>query len=145
VKVPKKTCPTCGAKMVEYRHAFSKGIAVGLLRLYYIDGPTKLGALELTYNQRCNFQKARYWELAEIVSDPENGTVNSHWQITDLGRRFVEGDAKINRSVWTYRADRVRFEGKLVSFKDFHDGYKKRPDYAREARPHSDPYQPDLL
>ena len=130
----KKHCPYCDAPMVEYPHVLSKGLARCLYRLAQAGGgPIHLDELKLTYNQRCNFQKLRYWDLVE-KSDPENPK-GGRWNLTPLGWQFVKGEIEISRKVWSYRAKFSRFEGPTIRIQDVADGWKYRPDYAGEAEP----------
>ena len=59
-----KICTSCGAKMVAYRHKLNTGMVTSLQKLLNVGGSAHLNALQLDYNQRCNFQKLRYWGLA---------------------------------------------------------------------------------
>jgi hypothetical protein len=129
-------CEHCGAKVVEYKHGLSKGLIVSLVTFAQHGEVGKLSELELSYSQRCNFQKMRYWELVEKVGDPDGkgGT----WRLTDQGKRFLSGAVGLPKYVWTYRAKVRRYEGAEVSVGDVFKGewrYKYRPEYAREAQP----------
>lgn len=136
-KEPKKLCPHCGASMVEYRHTFNEALAEGLFRLYQAGTPVNLKTLELDRNQWDNFQKLRYWDLVEKFINDEGNRVGGTWLVTPHGKDFVEGHTTIQRNVFTYRGERVRYEGKTVFFKNNHPGqYKTRLEYADEAVPH---------
>ena len=132
-----KVCEHCKAKMVEYKHSFSKALATGLWRLYQAGGQVNIKDLGLTRNQWDNFQKLRYWGLV-AQSYRDGGTrMNGHWQITAAGTAFIEQGTGIQKSVWTYRGDTVRFEGSTVFFKDTHDlEYEQRESYAENAVAH---------
>ena len=121
--------------MVEYRHTFSNALAEGLWRLYRHGASVNIKHLNLTRNQWDNFQKLRYWGLVEKSRENDGQRIGGEWRITAAGRAFVLGQTEIQRCVWTYRGERVRYEGATVQFRNFHEGYKKRPDYAREAKP----------
>ena len=47
--------------------------------------------------------------------------------------------ARMRKKVWTYRGEFVRWDGGQVHITDVAGGWKYRPDYAREGRPHPDP------
>lgn len=134
----KETCPHCGASMVEYKHGLSKGLLIGLLRLFEKGRPVNLKFLQLSRNQWDNFQKLRYWGLVEKYrvknpnSDEQKGGV---WTITAAGIDFCTGKLAVPRYVWTYRGDAKRFDGVPVKIADVDEGYRKRLDYAREAVP----------
>jgi hypothetical protein len=133
----KATCPHCDAKMVEYKHSFSNALAIGLWRLYLANADVNIKNLQLTRNQWDNFQKLRYWGLVAPAYRTAGTRLNGVWKITDLGKAFVEKATSIQKSVWTYRGQPVRFEGDTVFFLDVHDtAYAKRPDYAASAIPH---------
>ncbi len=140
-----KQCPCCYAKMVEYKHSFSKAQAVGLGRLFNVGKPINIRLLDLTRNQWTNFQKLRYWGFVEKAKDDEGNRVGGVWQITAEGKAFVKGIVPTRKSVWTYRGKTVRTEGEFISFRDIHPGdYKQQGDYAREAEPHGEDGQLQL-
>ena len=118
--------------MVEYRHVFNKGLAHGLYELFAAGGgPTKLRDLRLTRTQWTNFQKLRYWGLVEKTR------TDGEWKITDKGTAFVTMGTPLQKWVWTYRGDAVRFEGDTCFFKSVHEPkYEKKPDYAANAVAH---------
>ncbi len=134
-------CPHCGAKMVEYTFLFNKALAVFLRRLYEAGGPVKTNDLGLTYSQRTNSQKLRYWDLAVPHVNEESKRKAGWWVITDAGRAFVRGEARIHRKVVMYRNERVRYEGEQIYIHDVIDGYEYRADYQEQARSqlHHDP------
>ncbi len=130
-------CETCGAKVVEYKHGLSKG----LVRTLYIIAkaeppgqPVAMADLKLTYSQRCNSQKLRYWYLIEKVGDPDGKGGN--WRVTHRGSEFLQGIVSVPQFVWTYHGEPLRYEGRYRYIEQVTDGWKWRPDYAREAIPH---------
>lgn len=132
-----KLCPHCGAKMVEYKHGLSKGILRGLYKLAARGGgPVNLNDLGLTYNQQSNFQKLRYWGLVEKV-DPlsEKG---GDWKITASGIAFMKCEQAQPKYAWSYRGDAVRHSTETVMFDEVTEGYKYRPEWARESVPVGD-------
>lgn len=131
--------------MVEYRHTFSAALAEGLFRLYRAGEAINIKQLGLTRNQWDNFQKLRYWDLVEKARDADGARIGGYWRITPTGASFVRGLSMVRRVVWTYRGERVRFDGDSVYFAQVHVGYKKRPDYAREAQPRGKGTQPGLF
>jgi len=102
-------CQHCDAKIVEYKHNLTPGLVSGLIELSKAGGgPINLKELGLTRNQWDNFQKMRYWGLVSKVGGDRTGV----WEITSLGRDFVEGRTSCKKSVWTYRGATVRTDGK---------------------------------
>lgn len=129
-------CDHCGAKVVEYKHGLSKGLVASLVTFAQRGDAMKLAEAGLTYPQRCNFQKLRYWELVEKVGDPagKGGT----WRLTEQGKKFLSGAVGLPHQVWTYRGRVRRYEGAEVTIRDVFKGewrYTYRPEYAREAQP----------
>jgi hypothetical protein len=133
-------CPHCEAKMVEYKHSFSKALAVGLGRLHFFaGGPINIKNLGLTRNQWDNFQKLRYWGLVGKATKEDGTRAGGEWVLTQKGFDFIQKGIGIPKSVWTYRGDPVRFEGDTCFYLDDHEPkYKRRTKYAEEALPHSD-------
>ena len=129
----KKICPCCGAKMIEYRFGFNKGLAVFLGKLFDAGGLAKTDDLGLTYSQRTNSQKLRYWGLAEPVINEESAIKRGWWQITNKGVAFLLGRTSIPKYAITYRGEVVRKEGDQITFKGVSDGYEYHADYANQA------------
>ncbi len=130
----KKICNHCGAKMIDYTFTFNKGLAAFLLRLYKIGKPCKTADLGLTYAQRTNSQKARYWGLAEPVLNEEGKIKRGWWEITVNGRQFVEGKLRIPRTVTTRRNVVVAAStDDLIGFLDAVDGYEYRKHFQDQA------------
>ena len=140
-----KTCDSCGAKMVDYRHKLNVGIVISLKKLYDVGGSAHLNALQLSYISRSNFQKLRYWGLVGR-REQESGV----WIISSYGRAFIEGKVTAPSHVWSYRGQPIDKDDKDITYVNFSDfvgnattqkekdllTYKKRPDYADDAEPH---------
>lgn len=127
-------CPCCGAKVVTYHHSFGKALAAFLLALYRAGGPAKTDDLGLTYAQRTNSQKLRYWGLAKPVLNEESKAKKGWWEITDEGRAFVEGKTIIRRTAHVCRNKVLRLDGSALHFSMVSDEYKYRGDFAAQAR-----------
>ena len=129
-------CPTCGSKMVEYKHGLSKGLSRSLYRISQSLGENNvfhIGECGLTYSQRENCRKLQYWGIIKkLEDDNEKG---GWWRLTKAGEAFITGRLACRKSVWTYRGKFVRYEGPSVLITDLTGGWKYRPDYAREAMP----------
>lgn len=135
-KKEKQYCPHCGASMNEHRHTISKALINGLRKLHAQRRRTNLKLLGLTRNEWDNFQKLRYWGLVyqvEVDGKRQNGV----WWLTQKGANFLSGAVAIPKHVWTYRGERVRYEGKVVFVGDVETTtYRKRKDYAADAKAH---------
>jgi hypothetical protein len=131
-------CEHCGAKVVEYKHNFSAGIANGLYQLYLARKPMLLTDLELTRYQWTNFQKLRYWNLVEQDKDPITRKATGAWKITGKGIDLIENpNSRIFKNAWTFRGQLTRYDGPEIAFSDVHEKfYKQRPEYAAEAVAH---------
>ena len=127
-----KRCPHCDAKMVEYRHVFNKGLAGSLYEIFIAGGgPISLRKLKLTRTQWTNFQKLRYWGLVSPTKE------DGEWVITQKGFDFIVKGETINKWVYTYRGEPVRFDGDICIFDEIHTPkYDKKLDYAANAVPH---------
>ncbi len=139
-------CPHCGAKMSEYCHSMSRSLARVIFRICQNLGPGRgfhVGSCQLTNPQINNLQKLRYWGLIGKAADAS--AKGGNWILTDHGLAFAQGRIQIRKKVWTYRGDFVRFDSREVYITDVAAGWKYRPEYARESRPHlDDPTQPEL-
>lgn len=127
-------CPICKAKTVKYRHSLQV-LVPALIKFYnatkttlYTGNPGKIG---LTINQHANWQKIRYWGLAERTKD------HGQWYLTIKGLQFLRGEVSVPIHAITYRGHVEGFEGPDVFIKDFPDSYVylQRKDYAMVAEP----------
>ena len=127
-------CPHCGAKMVLYPHSLSRT----LIRVLYIvvtrakDGLFTVKGSGMNRNQAGNLQKLRYWDF---ISRADLDGIGGVWHVTPKAVEFLSGNKPEFKKVWTYRGDVMSFDGKLVNVDEITDGWKYRPDYAREAVP----------
>jgi len=129
-------CPHCGAKMVEYRHRLNRGLVTVMRRLHAAGGRAKLADLDLTVSMWDNAQKLGYFGL--IAKTYINGRrVKGMWQLTDLGRRFLAGEASVREVVVTYRGKVQGFEGGEVGVADIDPltDYAQARNYAAESTP----------
>jgi len=126
-----KVCKCCGAKMVEYTHTFSRGLARSLWLMAGHASGVDISTLKMTHTMLANFQKLRYWGLVERVNkDSEKG---GEWKITELGSKFVKGDTVIFKKVTTYRANVKAFSGEQITFDEVSDGWLYRSEYKEQA------------
>lgn len=91
-------CPTCGQKIVNYKHNLNKTLVSCLWNLFQAGGCSRLDKLKLDNTQFTNFQKLRYFHL--VVSTGSH----SEWQITKEGNDFLKGLCKMPKYVITRNA-----------------------------------------
>lgn len=96
----KERCEHCGAAVVKYRHSLNAGMVKGLILLDQSGGSSLFKDLKLTFNQKNNFQKLRYWHLIE-----KKGSKKSEWSITAKGLGFLKGQVAVPKRVSTYRGN----------------------------------------
>lgn len=135
-------CGECGAKMVEYTFTFNKGICVFLRALYLAGGVAKTDTLGLTYSQRTNSQKVRYWDLAIPHINEESKKKAGWWQITDHGIKFLRGEVPIHKKVVMYRNERRRYEGEQILVTNVVDTWEYRSDYQEQVRSQGELFGP---
>lgn len=133
-----EVCEACGAKTVEYRHRLSEPLVKGLAKLEQAGGgPINLKELDLTWSQRDNFQKLRYFGLVLRCRREDGSRRNGVWEITGKGRMFLAGTIGVQHVAVTYRGETIRMEGEQVDATDvIGDLYQQREQWAREAVPH---------
>ena len=131
-------CPYCGAKMKDYSHNFNSTLVRCLVSVYELFGTeevfnyrdVKFAAFHKTDGScKDNFQKLQYW-----------GVVVKHrrgfWQVTELGKKFCEGEASIQRTVVTYRAHVKEFKGDMIFIDEAGGPSGTAETFAAEARAH---------
>jgi len=104
-------CHACGAKTVTYNHRFNNNLFVAL---HFIGKIRKKFFRardldkKLTFNQRTNFQKLKYWNLITQIEEKEI------WCLTPFGRSFLKGEEMINKKVSVYRNQVVKHYGPMI-------------------------------
>lgn len=132
----KKHCSECGAPMVEYKQGLCKGLAAGLRKALVASTENyvfHIGACGLSYSERENLRKLQYWNIISRV-DP-NSEKGGWWRITDIGLKFLSGDKRLPKYVWTYRGVVQRVSGKKIKITKITAGWKYQKDYAKESVP----------
>lgn len=133
-------CPTCGAKVMEYKHSLSKGLIRAFLKFakqasLTANGTVNLNDCDMNLTERTNFYKLRYWGLlnkADLTNDR-----GGEWRMYEKGWKFVKGEISVSKHAWSYRGEFTRFDDEQVFIMDVTDGWKYRPQYAREAQPYN--------
>ncbi len=130
----KGVCPHCGAKSVDYTFSFNTGLATFLGKLFDAGGTARTNDLNLTYSQRTNSQKLRYWALAVPYRNEEGRRKAGWWRITNRGKLFLIGLIQIPSKVVVCRNKIVAFTGPDILFSQVAAGYLCRQDYIYQAR-----------
>lgn len=91
-------CPTCGQKIVDYKHNLNRTLVSSLWILHKAGGRARLDTLNLDNTQFTNFQKLRYFNLVVATG------AHSEWQITKAGVEFLQARRSISKFVITRNA-----------------------------------------
>jgi hypothetical protein len=129
-------CPHCQAKMVEYKHSLSKQIVEVLYLFVKLGGVLDVVDLnsKMPYSKRCNFPKLQYWGLITKVKTEKKS--KGLWAITPRGKDFITGQIPIQKSVWTYRNNFMRFDGEFFSMEGLgYEPYRQKEDYVSDQKP----------
>jgi len=123
------TCPSCGQHAEIYPRNITESMADALFKLYKMDKlqPHKIffhydQELKLTNAQSADFSKFAHWKLirkkAQEETDDPNKKSSGYWAITDRGKRFVEGDFKIDEIAVLYNNELLGFLGEKITVHD---------------------------
>lgn len=120
-------CPTCGHKLVEYKHTMNKTLVSCLARLNAMGGRARLDKMNLNNTQFSNFQKLRYFGLAIPTNE------HNEWQITNNGVWFLQGKIQIYRFVITKNATTIRQSDELVYITEVKDCVQYKVNWQQQA------------
>lgn len=126
----KPRCHTCGATMVQYRHALSSQLVQALCALVEYGGEAYLPDLGLSHVQLCTFQKLKYWGF--VYQAKGNGV----WGATARARAFLNFEQPAPLVVWSYRGEFARVDPNTPYAYAQDVPYiagKTRAEYAQEA------------
>jgi hypothetical protein len=130
-----EVCECCGAKVVEYMHSLNKPMVESLLKLRVAGWKANIDKINLTSNQRNNFQKLQYWGLVEKYYEGGERKAGV-WKLTIKGGLFLDGEIGIQRHVITYRGKVRNYLGDEMNVSDFVDvSYWQKKDYIETSRP----------
>lgn len=129
-------CPSCGAKLRQYRFSLNRGLVDALRKIAEKwPGAASKAELGLTHSQYTNVQKLRYWALAEPISQThEQRHKGGTWRVTPVGIEFLRGAHRVRRFAVTLRGRVVAFDGELISAAQAEEGWRHRADYAAGAK-----------
>lgn len=120
-------CPTCGAKIVEYKHSINRTLVSCLHRLNSLGGRARLDKMQLDNTQFANFQKLRYFGLAVPTNE------HNEWQITNLGVWFLQGRIQVSRFVITKNAVVIRKSQEVVFINEVKDCVQYKTNWQAQA------------
>lgn len=120
-------CPTCGQKIVEYKHGLNKTLISCLWSLYRAGGLARLDKLRLDNTQFTNFQKLRYFRL--VISTGQH----NEWQITRDGVEFLQARKHVPKFVITRNARVIRQSDELVFVQEVKDCVEFRVSWQEQA------------
>lgn len=137
----KKACEKCGHTSTAYTHNLNRPMVNAFVAMVdeYLSTKDLVNVYalsNLTYNQKCNFQKLRYFGLVDFIG-------SKGWYPTDFGLEFYYGNRRVKTPVATM-ANRVlapdhpawqthAVTRRLVHISDYlEDFYKGRVEYQAE-------------
>lgn len=120
------------------RHTFSGGLANTLLKTaarFVVGEPFHLQQdLDLTHNEYANFQKLRYWSLAEKYTTTSGHHIGGKWVLTLRALRLIRGDEKIEEWVETFNNEVMERSGEKIGIADVIGTYTLPVEYAKAQR-----------
>lgn len=120
-------CPTCGQKVVSYKHNLNKTLVSCLRKLYMAGGHSRLDKLQLDNTQFTNFQKLRYFGLAFTTGQ------HGEWHITNTGRAFLAGRVQVSQHVITRNALVIQKSVEQVYIHDIKDCVSYKVEWQEQA------------
>jgi hypothetical protein len=132
-------CPCCTQFTKVYRRKIHASMAHALILMYRLDqtlpDDNKWIAIAdiLEHRQVADAAKLKYWGLIEeedAVREDGSGRTG-HWRLTDLGRRFVRGNALVNKYVRIFNGRKLhdRTQEEMGGPVTIHDCLGKRFNY----------------
>ncbi len=156
-KPPARTCACCGAKIVEYKHGLNT-ILVRALQIAWRESTAgehqfKVSDNEaFTYSERSNFQKLKYWGFVRRALGTHGEPREGWWHLTDTGRAFLRGETTAPKWVRTYRGEISTTMPSTppappIGILQVDPAWQipRRADFAKAARPATDPRQAQLF
>jgi len=134
-----KICPCCGQKIMRNRHCFSGGLAQILLKTaerFMAGQPFHLQQdLDLGHNEYANFQKLRYFGLAEKYHTTLGCHVSGKWILTIRALNLIRGEEAIEEWVETFNNEVVEKSDKRIGIANAIGTYTIPAEYAKYQRP----------
>jgi hypothetical protein len=120
-------CPTCGQKIVRYKHSLNRTLISCLWRLHSVGGRARLDEMSLNNTEFTNFQKLRYFGLAMPTGS------HNEWILTRLGLEFLRAQRKVSKFVFTQNACVVMHSVELVFVQEIKDCVSFRVEWQEQA------------
>lgn len=120
-------CPTCGQKIVSYKHNLNRTLISCLWHLYNAGGRARLDKMRLDNTQFTNFQKLRYFQLVAATGE------HSEWQITKDGVEFLQGRRRIPKFVITRNALVKQYSEETVLVQEVKDCVSYKVEWKEQA------------
>lgn len=104
-------CPCCRQLAKIYKRRINSGQARILIKWWRNYGTTPVKLSQAVQTPGGDYAKLRWWGLIEkLPGVREDGGSAGVWRVTDLGRRFVHGTARIPRAARVYNNTLLRLD-----------------------------------
>lgn len=136
------TCPCCTQFVKVYRWSLYGTAVAMLMHLYRAGGTTEYVESKVAkrgLRPNATPSELRHWGLVEQESERrEDGGRSGWWRVTDLGERFVLGQATIPKYAWVYNGRCFKQGGEQVTVHDalgksFHYGEIMAPAWEGDS------------
>ena len=116
-------CPCCDQFVKVYPRLIHVGMARQLIAAWRAvrDGdPFQWWHMPTVVGHGGDLAKARYWRLLEEQPDVlrEDGGKAGWWRFTELGARWVQGQAAVPRTAYVYNGTLLSLEGEARTIRD---------------------------
>lgn len=117
------TCPCCGQAVKLYRRTINATMAASMIILHGQCG-REYGHIPTLSSQLAGWRggeesKLRYWGLLEEETERrDDGGRAGYWRLTELGQRFVLGQARVARYALVYNGRCYGLDGPPIGIED---------------------------
>lgn len=114
-------CPVCDQNAREYKRKLNSGMAHALIVMYRVCGtgygykPDVLSGVGAAARDE---SLLRFWGLIEERHDKTPEGHVGWWRVTERGKSFVTGRAKVQKYVTVYNGKPTGFEGEYVDIEE---------------------------
>lgn len=123
-------CPCCGKYVRQYERKINSGMILFLIGLYrltkpyfgrdeiYFDNKEILMKMNLTARS-LDYSILKHFKLIkDDYNDDESKRKSGIWRLTNLGRKFVEGNVRLKKYAVIFNGKFIEYKGDFVSIKD---------------------------